>query len=433
MVRILRLTALFILLVICGLFARGAFAETSLEDLDKRVSDLEKQTKKDDNTFRAFWKGGPKFETADKNYTFAITGRIQNDWLFNVGDNGNVSELIGPLNDGNEIRRAYFGFAGSMNQVLDFKSEMDFAASGAAKFQDVFMTLKKLPAGVNLRIGQFKEPISIEQIVSDNYIPFIERGLPNALTPGRGSGVMLFSSALGQRMTWAAALVRNADANGNRTEGSAGGEYNYTARVTGVPVYLNDGSDLVHLGAGFSRRMPNDDKVRYQSRPEIHLGPQFIDTGTIEKVTSVDMVNLELAAVHGPLTFQAEYFYNNVNTERNNPKFSGEYAFISYFMTGETRPYNTGTGLFDAVKPLRNFNDGKGGRGAWETLFRVSQLDLQDAPVKGGELIDLTFGLNWYLNPNARIMFNFIHYYLREKGPDTESGNNILTRFQINW
>ena len=90
-----------------------------------------------------------------------------------------------------------------------------------------------------------------------------------------------------------------------------------------------------------------------------------------------------------------------------DPDFWGAYVQASYFLTGEHRPYKTSNGTFDKVKPLKNYGK-EGGPGAWELAARYSYLNLNDAGVDGGRLRDLTLGLNWYLNPNLRIMWNYI-------------------------
>ena len=39
----------------------------------------------------------------------------------------------------------------------------------------------------------------------------------------------------------------------------------------------------------------------------------------------------------------------------------------------------------------------------------ASYLDLDDNDLAGGRLWDVTLGVNWYLYPNLRLMFNYIH------------------------
>ena len=118
---------------------------------------------------------------------------------------------------------------------------------------------------------------------------------------------------------------------------------------------------------------------------------------------------------------------NRDSTVGGDPQFNGFYAFASYFLTGEHRPYSTSSGTFAGIKPKQNFLDGKGGLGAWEIAARYSQLDLNDEGIDGGKLGDFTFGLNWYLNPNYRVTFNYVFADLKDVG-DT----HILgMRFQV--
>jgi len=91
-----------------------------------------------------------------------------------------------------------------------------------------------------------------------------------------------------------------------------------------------------------------------------------------------------------------------------DPTFSGWYVMVSYWLTGESRAYKVGRGVFDRVKPKRNIMDGSGGWGAWEIAYRLASLDLNDGTVTGGEGMSHTVGINWHWTPNTRVMFNFI-------------------------
>ncbi len=102
----------------------------------------------------------------------------------------------------------------------------------------------------------------------------------------------------------------------------------------------------------------------------------------------------------------------------------------SYFLTGEHRPYRRDAGIFDRVHPATEVLaacDGGSvprGPGAWEVAFRVSHIDLDDGPVQGGRQTDLTWGVNWYLNPYFRVQTNYILAML--DGPTGRTSANLF-------
>ena len=46
------------------------------------------------------------------------------------------------------------------------------------------------------------------------------------------------------------------------------------------------------------------------------------------------------------------------------------------------------------------------GRGAWKVRLRYAFLDLRNKGVNGATLNDITLGLNWFLNPQAKVQWN---------------------------
>ena len=136
------------------------------------------------------------------------------------------------------------------------------------------------------------------------------------------------------------------------------------------------------------------------------MAPRFVDTGTL-RMQSAHLVGPEFAWVYGPASVQTEYVRAGLNPVQGNPNsnFHGYYLLGSYFLTGEQRNYRASEGQFRGIKPKRNFNIRQKGTGAWEVAVRYSSLDLNHGPVSGGRLNDFTAGLNWYLNPNARVMW----------------------------
>ena len=127
----------------------------------------------------------------------------------------------------------------------------------------------------------------------------------------------------------------------------------------------------------------------------------------------------------------------DANSGADDADFTGYYAQAGYFLTGEHRRYKLGSGTFDKVKPNQNFGMGEeGGLGAWEVLARYSHLDLEDNSYTGGELTDVSLGLNWYLNPNMKIMMNYIHGELEDGilgNGQEDDVDTVQTRFQVTW
>jgi len=93
--------------------------------------------------------------------------------------------------------------------------------------------------------------------------------------------------------------------------------------------------------------------------------------------------------------------------------YHGGYVEALYFLTGEHREYNRKTGAFERVTPLQNAFITRtdcgpcAGWGGWQAGFRYNYLDLNDQGINGGILNDYTWGLNWFLNPNMKVQWNY--------------------------
>ena len=304
---------------------------------------------------------------------------------------------------------------------------------GSPDFKDVYMGIKQLFGG-GVRVGQFKEPLGLEQLTSSNSITFLERSLTDAIIPGRSTGLMYHAGigeAGSEKMTVAVGAFRDADNRGNE---QGDGNWVLTGRLTGV-VYEGDGDqsgDLVHLGVGGSVRDVSADRLR--ARPEIHLGPRFVDTGNIAAEETV-LMNVEAACVFGSFSAQGEYAMASIDGASGTSDFDGEswYLMASYLLTGEQRRYDRRAAVFKNPKPDESWNGLEGtGCGAWEVAARVSNIDLDDGGVNGGEMMNFTLGCNWYLNNNARVMFNLVRADLDQTGaaPDGDA-TAFVTRFQF--
>ncbi len=85
---------------------------------------------------------------------------------------------------------------------------------------------------------------------------------------------------------------------------------------------------------------------------------------------------------------------------------------------------------------------GKGGRGAWEVALRYSYIDLTDEAIQGGAMDNWTTGINWYINPYCKWVFNYIrseaqgrdYFPVNNPNSSLSSGTNVYaTRVQIDF
>lgn len=384
--------------------------------------------------FTAHWKNGIRLTSKDKNFKLKIGGRIMTDWASIDPDTELEDDFPALEGAGVEFRRARLYTSGTVYGTVDFKAQYDFAG-GDADFKDVYLGLKKVPGVGHIKVGHSKEPFSLEELTSSKYITFMERSLPNAFAPGRNTGFKLHNAALDERLTWAVGYFYNTDGFGETFEDYS--NTNLTARVTGLPLYGDKGKRLLHLGLSYSNQSRDEahTTVRFRERPEAHMASdRLVDTGGIA-ADGVSLIDPEVALVFGPFSVQGEYMKASVDsTAQNDPGFSGYYVYASYFITGEHRRYKTSSGSFSRVKPRNNFHSKKGGAGAWEIAVRLSSLDLNDEGISGGKEDNTTVGVNWYLNPNTRVMLNYVNADLEERtGVDEGSVTIIESRFQIDF
>jgi phosphate-selective porin OprO/OprP len=91
---------------------------------------------------------------------------------------------------------------------------------------------------------------------------------------------------------------------------------------------------------------------------------------------------------------------------------------VSWFLTGEHKSYDTGLAVFSRVVP-KEASQGvfrKRPGGALELTGRISNVDLNDGAITGGQMVDLSFGVNWYLSSTSAVKFNYINSNVKDHG-----------------
>ena len=182
------------------------------------------------------------------------------------------------------------------------------------------------------------------------------------------------------------------------------------------------GSDPDPIGSG---RAQNEG--RFRTRPEARSVSRWLDTGPVAGADTYGLLGLESVLNLGEFQFVAEYL--NVWMSRDpgfgpDLHFHGGYAYIAWFLTGEHTPWARRSATLGRVQPIENFflvntcNSGvRGGWGAWQLAVRWSYANFTDDNILGGIGESVTFGLNWWWNPYARMQFNYIYGNIYDHEP----------------
>jgi phosphate-selective porin OprO and OprP len=414
------------------LLSNGAINQQQYDDLTKLSKEDDDAAKKAiEDEVKVSMKGGHiKFKTADNEFKFQVGGRVMVDSAWYMANaNTDPDKNWG---NGTEIRRARIFLKGTVWDNWDFKVQYDFAGSGSLKDAYLRYTgLKQyLDHPLNITVGNFKEPFSLEELTSSKYITFMERGLPNAFAPSRNLGVA--ANSYGKVLddgNWTAALgwfgqgITANNKNG-QNEGNA-----VVGRVTFAPWASK--TKVLHFGGAAEYRTYDQELIRIRERPEAHTANnRLVDTGKFRADSSMKW-NVELAGVYGPFSVQGEFMQDRIDLTdyAEDVTMSGWYGYASWFITGESRKYSNKSGTFGRVKPKGIV--GKGGWGAWEVAARYSNLDLNDGPITGYSENNATIGLNWYATPTIRFMANYVFAW--SNNPGLTDPNIAQLRGQIDF
>jgi phosphate-selective porin OprO/OprP len=411
----------------------------------------------------------PTICTADDQNCIAIISRLH----FDVGgyDYRPNTAATTPqrLDDGVNARRARIGvigkFMGDWNYALiyDFAGSSDgFAGNasaggtavgflpggGLSGIENAYLSYTGFkPFGGNLAIegGYMDLPYTMDESMSSNDILFMERSSAQVIAVNIAAGDA--RSTIGARWYndrfWmgayatgpaAGAIHSGSSVNPNGTTEQFGAVARAAGQViSGQNYSLHIGADAEFLIAPAHNQITAAQTLTLSDRPELRIDPTaIVSTGALANVSGAQIYSVEAAGTYGPLFFQGEYYWYNVDRGAipglPSVQFNGGYAQASYVLTGETRSYNSASAAYNGVQPANPFSLSGGGWGAWEIAGRISMIDLNDQlatanGVAGGRQTIYTAGLNWYVNNNVRFMFNYLHGDITKQVSATSTGD----------
>ena len=415
----------------------------------------------EDRTVRApQWKedGYLWFESQNKSFTMHIGGRTQVDAVFLQAPQNVVDGLgaVPGVRDAVDFRRARFRMEGRVYETMEYTMEYDFinafnlnATTPIEEVAplDLWWGFRDVPLFQYVRIGNQKEGLGMERIQSSRWLEFMERSFNNdaAYSPysnGFSPGLSMLAFTEDQKWSFNTGVFKNTT---NPWQfGVSDGAYASTTRITWLPIYdeASDGAQLLHFGSSVSIRGQDNDALRQRVRGPLRNGPAsfipaYLNTGTNRAGTQT-IFNLEMASVWGPLQVSGEYYWSwtqDVVTPGGNDlgeyRTQGGYVQALYFLTGEHRAWDRRNNVFTRVTPYENaflvhnpHGDWFGAWGAWQIGARYQYQNFPQfsnttggANAFGGELHGADVVLNWYLNPNTHMVFDYS--YVHRNAPGT--------------
>jgi len=421
-------------LVVFFAVSGAASADTSLDREVEQYLEANSGAAAEPETFRAFWKHGLHMETGDGAFTLSLGGRIHFDMEWADSDDNLSNGQLGENEVG--FKRTWLHASGTAYKNTVYY--LQFAIGESISLLDVYVGLKNVGGG-KLVFGHLREPFGLNELTSSNFIAFIERAPSSeAFTPQRNAGISWWGHiGESERIYLAGGTFLNTDNTTARVSGNGG--WGFTVRVGGLAIENPDRG--MALWIAFDVRWSNlrmsdqgSRTVRYRSRAD-GLGPFAIDTGDIDAEDDLRYafeIAFHMRSVHA----QAEFFWTTPSLtpgQGSDPTFFGFYAQVGWYLTGEARSFDKGSGTWLRTVPKANFWTGEGGSGAIEIVLRWDATDLTDESVDGGELDTLTAGVNWYWNPNARMMVNFVYADIGNEGAANGGGSGELNYVIIRW
>ena len=353
-------------------------------------------------------------------------------------------EAMGESGSDLYFRTVHLGFDGAVSDDWSFSFEYEFDHN-----EIEVATISYLGFGhnLNLTVGRFDVPFSFDFLNSEASIPALEpNAASNLFSFGASDGILL--SGFGNNYSWTAAIMREELGANNELDLLTVG------RVTYAPLGNSGNGTVLHLGLGWARstdvrrdafqlvspETPEAAAVyraeyRLSGHNEVHRAAE-LQSAPIAYDES-DRISYELAGTFNSFYFQAEYYDSSFDGVRDpagvshGADFDGYSVLIAWTLTGETRPYDSSTGLFGEITPACKL------RGAWEVFVRYTEIDLNntDTPssVRGADADMYTLGISWYVNENIRMGLNYTDYQDSNLPSIINDGQGITARLQYHF
>lgn len=244
------------------------------------------------------YKKGFYFETADKEFSMKMTGRIQMRYGYEDLDNNHDTEEEQD-NSSFSLRRARLKWNGSAFKYIKYKIELALKSTGtkdgskAVELIDWWASYNKNPA-LSVQFGQWKVPFNRQRVVSSSNLQLIDRAsAQDEFTMNRQIGAMLHGKLFNKKFEYYAGMFNG----NNRNESSNGNnEHLYIARVSWNPFGA--------YGKGIGEV---ESDINFSEKPKAHLSAAIAFDGAADETIALKRVGEITAKEVDRTSIVAEY------------------------------------------------------------------------------------------------------------------------------
>lgn len=320
-----------------------------------------------------------------------------------------------------------FGHAFHVNDIR-LGSVVNFAERWEAKIElgygDSKISLKDVYLGYafrdhHFRLGYQYEPFGNARVGTSNYRFMQNATADNVFGDSRKLGISYSRDY--KRVNVMAGVFSGGDMQGNVKMDQG---YSLAAKVIGRP-WMGE-RKLLHLAVA-PRFSSGQETVTFNGGvPTTLLNKSengFVNA-SVDQVINQWKLDLECIVLYRKWSLQGQYLFSHLN-RRGTENFNGQGGYVQagYLILGEQHNYNRQTGMI-----------GNPGKGSLELLVRYDRVDLNNGGVRGGELSDVTVGLNYFINKYLAAKINYTRMTVGDSSPFAGGNFDLLqARVQFNF
>ncbi|MDL5048670.1 porin [Oscillatoria amoena NRMC-F 0135] len=410
-----------------GSYGGGSSVQQQLAELREQIAILERKNeiaeeeaerrKQTNPTFR-IGDSGIRFESADKKYQIRLGGLLHVDSRWFIADDQNAAATS---NDAFLLRRVRPSISGTFAERFSFNITPELA--GSPSLLDAWLNINFVDEA-QLKIGQWKSPVSLERLQSGNAIIFVERGFPSGLAPNRDIGAAVRGDVWDKSLNYEVGIWngkfdgQSSGNNGFNTDVSDDKEF--AGRIFGFPFKKTGWEYVEGLGVGVSGTYGD----RNNAAPSGYVSPgqQTIFTyatqvgGTLVADGEAYRISPQAYWYYGGWGLLGEYIISSQTlstgagaTTRTDTFQNSAWQVQASYVWGADNSYNK-------IKVKKPFNFFEGQWGALQLATRYQQIRFDGDAFSRGYASAATsargadsFGVavNWYLNDNVKFVIDY--------------------------